>query len=94
VFRFAALVVVDVRPGRAATASVIDLANHTTTGLPRGAFSVAGREVVVHVPASLLPSTGLAPSQYRFNYWPEDPDPALSQKVASFAPEFNDVQVG
>ena len=33
-------------------------------------------------------------SQYRFDYWPENPDPTLSQHIASFAPEFNDAQVG
>jgi hypothetical protein len=92
--RFDAVVVVSVRPGRATTATVIDLANQKSTGLPPGSFFATGREVVVKVPGSLLPSTGLAPSQYRFNYWPEDPDPALSQQVASFAPEFNDIQVG
>jgi hypothetical protein len=48
----------------------------------------------VNVPGSLLPSTGLPPSQYRFNYWPEDPDPTLKEQIASFVPEFNDAQVG
>ena len=46
------------------------------------------------VPASLLPSTGLAPSQYRFNFWPEDGGPPVSSSVASFAPEFTNAQVG
>jgi hypothetical protein len=50
--------------------------------------------VAVKVPANLLPSTGLDPSQYRFNYWPENPAPGLKQSIASFAPEFNDSQVG
>jgi hypothetical protein len=50
--------------------------------------------IAVNVPGSLLPSTGLPPSQYRFNYWPENPDPTLNQQIASFAPEFNDAQVG
>jgi hypothetical protein len=42
---------------------------------------------------SALPSTGLPPSQYRFNYWPEDGQPG-STHIASFPPEFNDAQVG
>ena len=46
------------------------------------------------VPAGLLPSTGLAPSQYRFNYWPEDGGPPTSSSVASFAPENATAQVG
>jgi hypothetical protein len=49
--------------------------------------------VAVNVPGSLLPSTGLDPSQYRFNYWPEDGNPG-STHIASFVPEFNDAQVG
>ena len=46
------------------------------------------------VPSRLLPSTGLAMSQYRFNYWPEDGGPPISSSVASFAPEFTTAQVG
>jgi uncharacterized protein (TIGR03118 family) len=92
--RFDALVEVNVNPGQATTADVIDLTNNKTTPLPAGSFTASGRVIAVRVPGSLLPSTGLAPAQYRFNYWPENPDPALNQQVASFAPEFNDAQVG
>src|SRR5271166_5386578 len=92
--RFDALIEVSVTPGQATTASVIDLANHTSTSLPPGSFSADGRVIAVNVPGSLLPSTGLPPSQFRFNYWPEDPDPSLKEQIASFAPEFNDAQVG
>jgi uncharacterized protein (TIGR03118 family) len=92
--RFDALIEVSVTPGQATTASVIDLANHTSTSLPQGSFSAAGRVIAVNVPGSLLPSTGLPPSQYRFNYWPEDADPTLKEQIASFVPEFNDAQVG
>jgi len=92
--RFDALIEVSVTPGQATTASVIDLANHTFSILPQGSFSADGRVIAVNVPGSLLPSTGLPPSQFRFNYWPEDPDPSLKEQIASFAPEFNDAQVG
>jgi uncharacterized protein (TIGR03118 family) len=92
--RFDALIEVSVKPGQATTATVIDLANHTTTSLPQGSFSAEGRVIAVTVPGSLLPSTGLPPSQFRFNYWPENPDPALTEQIASFTPEFNDAQVG
>ena len=44
------------------------------------------------IPGSLLPSTGLDPSHFRFAYWPED-GLAGSTNIASFAPEFNDIQV-
>jgi hypothetical protein len=73
---------------------VTDLTTNKTTSLPRGLFAAAGRVIVVNVPAGLLPSTGLPPSLYRFNYWSENPDPSLKQQIASFAPEFNDAQVG
>ncbi len=92
--RFDALIEVSVKPGQATTATVIDLANHTTTSLPQGSFSAKGHVIAVTVPGSLLPSTGLPPSQFRFNYWTENPDPALTEPIASFAPEFNDAQVG
>ena len=92
--RFDALIEVSVTPGQATTARIIDLANHTTTNLPPGSFSADGRVIAVHVPGSLLPSTGLPPSQFRFNYWPEDPDPTLNEPIASFVPEFNDAQIG
>jgi tRNA A-37 threonylcarbamoyl transferase component Bud32 len=64
------------------------------TNLPPGSFSAGGRAIAVHVLGGLLPSTGLPTSQFRFNYWPEDPDPTLNEPIASFAPEFNDAQVG
>ena len=47
----------------------------------------------MNVPGNLLPSTGLSPSQYKFNYWPEDGNPG-STHIASFAPETHDIQVG
>jgi hypothetical protein len=45
------------------------------------------------VPGSLLPSTGLAPEHYRYNFWPED-GLAGSTNIASFAPETHDIRVG
>jgi len=91
--RFDALVVVSIQPGQATTASVIDLANHTTTSLPQGSVLFRGQVVSVEVPGSLLPSTGLDPSLYRFDYWTTDGEPGPTH-IASFAPEFNDAQVG
>jgi uncharacterized protein (TIGR03118 family) len=92
--RFDAVVVVTVTRGKATTATVMDLVTKKTTNLPKGSFAATGRVVQVNVPENLLPSTGLPPSQYRFAYWPENPDPALNQHIASFAPEFDDIQVG
>jgi uncharacterized protein (TIGR03118 family) len=92
--RFDAVVVVSIKPGKATTAVVTDLLTNTSTSLPRGSFSAAGQVIAVNVPGNLLPSTGLPPSQYRFDYWPENPDPMLKQQIASFAPEFNDIPIG
>jgi hypothetical protein len=50
--------------------------------------------VKVTVAVSALPSTGLAPSQYGFNFWPEDGGPPISSSVASFLPESTNAQVG
>jgi hypothetical protein len=92
--KFDAVVVVSLDANLSPTALVKDLARGTTTPLPAGSASIQGRSVSVTVPASLLPSTGLAPSQYRFNYWPEDGGPPVSASVASVAPENTTAQVG
>ena len=68
---------VTLTPGQAPTASVTDLTTDKTTSLPRGSVLIRGQVVAVNVPGRLLPSTGLDPSQYRFNYWPKDGDPGL-----------------
>jgi hypothetical protein len=92
--RFDAVVVVSLDSSLRPTALVEDLATGTKSPLPAGSATVAGRTVSVTLPATLLPSTGLAPSQYRFNYWPEDGGPPVSSSVASFAPETSTAQVG
>ena len=93
--KFDAVVVVSLNSSLTPTASVTDLASGTTTALPAGSATISGRTVSVSVASSLLPSTGLAPSQYRFNYWPEDgQSPDTTAVVASFLPATNDAQVG
>jgi hypothetical protein len=91
--KFDALVVVSLNSSLTPTARVVDLAAGTTTELAAGSASIHGRTVTVTVPGSLLPSTGLTPSQFRFNYWPEDGG-AGSAGVASFAPENTTALVG
>jgi uncharacterized protein (TIGR03118 family) len=91
--RFDAVVVVTLTPGQSPTASVTDLTTGKTTNLTRGSVLIRGQVIAVNVPGGLLPSTGLDPSQYRFNYWTTDGNPG-STHIASFAPEFNDAQVG
>jgi hypothetical protein len=92
--KFDAVVVVALGSSSTPSAKVVDIATGTTTDLPAGSSSIHGKTVSVRVPAGLLPSTGLAPSRYRFNYWPEDGGPAISTSVASFAPEFTTARVG
>lgn len=91
--RFDALVVVTLTPGKAPAASVTDLVTNKSTSLTSGSVLVRGQMIAVNVPEGLLPSTGLDPSQYRFDYWPEDGNPGATH-IASFAPEFNDAPVG
>jgi hypothetical protein len=92
--KFDAVVVVSVDATLTPTALVKDLDTGITTALPSGSATIQGRTVSVTLPTSLLPSEGLAPSQYRFNYWPEDGGPPVSSSVASFAPENTTAQVG
>jgi hypothetical protein len=87
--KFDAFVDVSLNSTLTPTATVVDLASNTTTVLPSGSVSIHGHTVTVKVSASLLPSTGLAPSQYRFNFWPVD-----GGSISSFAPENTTVQVG
>jgi hypothetical protein len=91
--RFDATVAIKIVPGKSPTVIVTDLANKTSTTVSGPALRISGREVKVTLPGSLLPSTGLAPSQFRYNYWPEDGLPG-STNIASFAPETHDIQVG
>jgi hypothetical protein len=91
--RFDATVAIKIVPGRSSTVTVTDLANKTSTTLPGSALRISGRAVEVTLPGSLLPSTGLASSQFRYDYWPEDGLPG-STNIASFAPEAHDIRVG
>jgi uncharacterized protein (TIGR03118 family) len=91
--RFDAVVVVTLTPGKAPTATVTDLLTLKTTSLPQDSVLIQGPVISLTVPGGLLPSTGLDPSQYRFNYWTKDGNPGATH-IASFAPEFNDAQVG
>jgi hypothetical protein len=94
--KFDAVVIVSVNSSMNATATVVDLTgNALPTTLAPGAVSIHGKTIKVTVPGSLLPSTGLPPSQYRFNYWPTDNGMgSASSIIASFAPASKTVQVG
>jgi hypothetical protein len=91
---FDAVVTVSLSSSLQPTASVTDFVSGVTTVLPAGSATIHGNTVTVTLSASLLPSTGLAPTQYRFDYWPDFGAAAGSSGVASFAPELTTVQVG
>ena len=84
--KFDAVVVVSLDSSLTPTATVMNLASAAHTTLPAGSASISGRTISVTVPSSLLPSTGIAPSQYRFNFWPEDGGPPQSSSVAASFP--------
>jgi hypothetical protein len=89
--KFDAVVTVALNSSLVPSARVIDLATFAITNLPAGSARIHGKVITVTVPASLLPSTGLSTSQYRFNFWP---DYLGESGTASFVPESNDVPVG
>ncbi len=91
--RFDATIVIKIAPGTSPTVTVSDLANKTTATVQDSALQISGKKIGVVIAGSLLPSTGLAPSHFRYNFWPED-GLAGSTNIASFAPEFHDIQVG
>ena len=90
--RFDATIVIKIVPGQSPTVTVTDLANKTTTTVQDSALQISGKKIGVVIAGSLLPSTGLAPSHYRYDFWPAD-GLAGSTNIASFAPEFHDIQV-
>jgi hypothetical protein len=90
--RFDATVVIKLVAGQSPTVKATDLATKTSTTVQGSSLHISGKKIQVVIPGSLLPSTGLAPSQFRFDYWPADGLPG-SPNIASFAPEFHDIRV-
>jgi hypothetical protein len=65
----------------------IDIVNGgAISPLPAGAVHVNGNTISATVPVSMLPSAGLAPASYTWNFWPES---KLGQApfVSDFAPD-------
>lgn len=77
------------------TGIVIDLAAGTPpTPLAVGAVTVSGNTIEALVPASLLPSRGLAPGQYGWNLWPRwGGIPFSDAQISDFAPDDRNAQV-
>jgi hypothetical protein len=91
--QFDATIVIKIVPGQSPTVTVTDLTNKTSTTVQDSALQISGKKIGVLIAGSLLPSTGLAPSHFQYNFWTED-GLAGSTNIASFAPEFHDIQVG
>ena len=91
--RFDATIAIKIVPGQSPTVTVTDLTNKTSTTVQDSALQISGKKIGVVIAGSLLPSTGLAPSHFQYNFWPED-GLAGSTNIASFAPEFHDIRVG
>lgn len=72
--------VVVLNPG--GTSAVNDFVTSTSTPLPASSVTVSGASITAIVPATLLPSQGLAPAQYTVNLWPR-----TSAGISDFAPD-------
>jgi hypothetical protein len=90
-----ATVYVQIRPGMAPTVKVYQLETNQYTTLQDPAVSISGKSVSVTIPGNMLPSTGLAPSQYRFGYWTYWPHGSPTwANCGSYAPQFHPIRVG
>jgi hypothetical protein len=94
--RFDAVAYARLVPGKAPTLWVYNFTNKTYYLLPSSEVAVSGKSISVTVPGTVLPSTGLAPSHYKFAYWPYWPKAGLVvwANCASFAPETHDIKLG
>ena len=71
-----------------------DLVSNTAITLPAGAAHISGSTFFIDVPAALLPSEGISPSQYGVNLWPRDASVvAGNTQIADFAPDNADLTV-
>jgi hypothetical protein len=62
--------------------------------LAPGSVTVSGNTITGVVPAALLPSKGLQPSDYQVNFWPRvGLDPANNAQISDFAPDNSDIGV-
>lgn len=90
-----ALVTVTIGPyGREATGKVTDLVSGVETAIDPAAIRILGSTIRVIVPSSVLPSTGLPTSKYRFAAWTHAGVGGGIETVGSFSPESVMAQVG
>lgn len=84
--------VVVLRPGGASVVNDL-LPGGASTPLPIASIIVNGSEILADVPASLLPSSALPPSQYRVNLWPRFAGAVGNNQISDFAPDNSTIQV-
>ena len=82
--------VVIVRPG--GTSSVRDFITTAATDLPPSSVTISGNTVMAVVPASLMPTQGLAPDLYTSNLWPRT-GLASNAQISDFAPDNSNAPV-
>lgn len=71
-----------------------NLVSSTAIVLPAGAAHISGSSFFIDIPASLLPSAGLAPGSYGVNLWPRDSAVAAGNaQISDFAPDNSDFAV-
>lgn len=75
------------------TSEFIDFTNNKTTILPAGDIQFNGNQITASFPLSDFPSTGFAPNQYTWNFWPRYGLGANNQ-VADFLPDANNGGTG
>jgi len=94
--RFDAVAYARMAPGKAPTLTVYSYSTKTYYLLPSSDVAVSGKSISVTVPGTVLPSTGLSPSHYKFAYWPYWPQRGLVNwaNCASYAPDTHDIKVG
>jgi len=72
-----------------------DLVTNTPIAVPAGSATILGSTFQIDVPAALLPSQGLLPTQYGVNLWPRDTSvPMGDTQIADFAPDATVLIVG
>lgn len=87
--------VLAIRPNGASSVTNLTTATPTVVNLPTSSILVNGNELRAIVPASLLPSGGLAFEQYGFNLWPRDAAaPAGNGQISDFAPDSRTFRAG
>ena len=84
--QFNAVVVVETPPAGGVNAFVA-LIPGATTPLKASAVHIDGAKITVSIPASVLPSTGSAPSGYRWNLWTRDGIGGPPSQLAKFIPD-------